>query len=138
MISTFEDDFVQNYKLGNPRWVVHLNNGTTVFQDDGRPGLSENAWLRLKKYCEENKLYIVRMHVQNRSNVKRLPSEMDGYVFRKGVRGVFGVDGTTNLFFTGWLSQDVLTVQKWRVPEMILENTEIRCINSMKDVLIKK
>ena len=30
------DSFIEDFNLSNPRWEVILNNGETIFQDDGR------------------------------------------------------------------------------------------------------
>lgn len=138
IVSTTEDRFVRDYWECNPRWIVQLNNNEVVYQDDGRPNLPHNSWLRLKEYCEYNDLYITYMHIQFRSNKKELPRDMDGYSFSYGVRGEFGADSVTKLFFTGYLSKGILTVSKWRVPEMILESTQVRSIDTVKDTLIQK
>lgn len=138
MICTQEDDFTQWYAEGNVRWIVSLNNGQVVFQDEGRPGLENSAWLRLKNYCESNNLYITGMSIGFRSNRYNLESNADGYYFAKGARGMWGAPKTIQLVFVGVLIGEKLRVSCWKCPEMILEKTESRNIDESTQCLIRK
>jgi len=139
MLCFNEDEYSQSFAEGNPRWVVTLNNGQTVYQDDGRPGVSpHSAWIRLKEYCNKNKLYITNFSFGFRSNKKTLEPNADGYYFCKGSRGAFGASKTLQLFFIGTLINNVLSVSCWKVPEMIREKTEIRNHNEANECLIRK
>ena len=133
------DEFMQHYSEGNPRWEVVLNNNERVFMDDNRPDMEPvSAWLRLNKYCKENKLYIKEMTIMFRDNGFALPSNMDGYFFSKGARGMFGSDSTMQLFFVGTLQKGRLEVSCWKVPEMLKEWTEERNPNEAGECLIKR
>lgn len=129
LICTERDRFIQDWYVDIPRWQVILNNGQTVYQDDGRPNVIPNsAWERLYYHCKENNLYIVDMMIGFRSNCHSLSSNMDGYYFCKGSRGAFGLDKTLQLFFAGTLNNNELIVECWKVPEMIKEKSESRQI----------
>lgn len=138
MICIQEDEFTQWYAEGHTRWIVSLDNGQTVFQDDGRPGLENSAWLRLKEYCENNNLYITNMSIGFRSNRYNLEPNADGYYFAKGVRGMWGAPKTIQLIFVGILIDEELRVSCWKSPEMILEKTELRNIDESTQCLIRK
>ena len=119
------DNFIQNYIECNPSWMVVLNNGTTVYQDDGRFE-PNSAWERLGIYCKQNGLYITDMQIRFRTNIKKLPSNKDGYFFCKMARGMFGGPKTLHLFLVGYLEDGLLNLTKWKVPEMLEETSEIR------------
>jgi len=139
MICTERDKFVANYIESLPSWVVWLNSGLVVFQDDGRPGVAPlSAWERLYDYCQTHNDYIVKMNIRFRSNVHTLPSDAEGYYFSKGVRGSFGMPITHQLFFVGALQNDRLKVTCWKVPEMLEEKTETRNPNEAGICLIRK
>ena len=51
-------------------WIAHLSDNSTVYQDDNRPGLDPNAWLRLKKYVYENNLDVIGLDVKFRCHTE--------------------------------------------------------------------
>lgn len=127
MICTEYDDYIQDYQERLPSWVVGLNSGLVIFQDDLRPGVEpHSAWERLYEYCQETGDYIQSMRIQFRKNRHQLSEHADGYYFSKGARGCFGMTRTIQLFFVGILNQGVLNVTCWKVPEMMKEKTEER------------
>lgn len=139
MICTKKDEFIQNFIEMNPSWEVLLNNGTRVFQDDGRPGVSPpSAWIRLGEYCKQNNLYITEMKIRFRSNSHSLESNADGYYFCKGSRGSFGSTRTMQLFYAGVLKNGKLIVHCWKTPEMVKEKQSERDIRKAGACLIKK
>lgn len=139
MICTSQDEFVQNFNESNSRWQVTLNDNTTVFQDDGRPNATpHSAWIRLRNHCYNNSLYIVKMKFGFRSNMKSLPSNMEGYFFSKGAMGMFGLSKTIHLFLVGYIKNDKLIVEKWKAPEMIKQDTENRNFTGDEICLIRK
>ena len=139
MICTEKDKFITEYIEGQPSWEVVLNDGTRVYQDDYRPGVSPpSAWVRLGKYCKANNLYIVDMYVRFRSNIKHVGSDCDGYYFCKGSRGSMGGDRTMQLFYAGTLVDDKLEVQCWKTPEMIIDGVSERDVNKVGLCLISK
>lgn len=139
LISTKKDKFITSFNERNTRWEATLNNGEVVLQDDGRPHVDEHsAWIRLKQYCDYHKLYITKMRFGFMSNMKRLPENMDGYYFAKGARGAFGMSKTIHLFFVGYIKNDELFVECWKVPEMLKETVEKRDIRKAGKCLIRK
>ena len=133
------DEFMQNYAECCPRWEVVLNNSERIYQDDGRANIEpQSSWLRLNNYCKENNLYIKEMVIMFRDNVFALPSNMNGYFFSKGARGMFGSTRTMQLFFVGTLQNGSLEVSCWKVPEMLKEWTETRDPEKAGECLIKK
>jgi hypothetical protein len=137
MICTTIDDYIMWYHETFASWVVTLNNGITVFQDDDRPGeYPASAWQRLRNYCELNQLHITDMEIKFRSNKHRIDGGMDGYFFSKGVRGTPFMPKTIQLFFVGTIHNSILNVSCWRVPEMLKDYTESRNIKDSLECLI--
>lgn len=126
---TFDPDYAE----GNPRWQVILNNDETIYSDNNNP----SAWIRLDKYCKDKGLHISSMSFGFRSNMVHLPANADGYFFCKGARGLMGADRTLQLFIVGTLQNGVLSVQYWKVPEMLPEQTEERDPTGAGECLIR-
>jgi hypothetical protein len=133
------DEYLINFFECRPHWEVMLNNGEYIYQDDGRPNVWPiSAWKRLRAYCEDNNLHIISMVFMFRDNRFSLPSNMDGYYFSLGARGMFGSPITMELFFLGTLQNGVLEVQCWKTPEMLHEYTEQRDPEKAGECLIKR
>lgn len=138
MICTKRDDFIIDYQEQLPSWIVTLNSGVTVYQDDGRPGIEpHSAWERLYNHCQETNDYIVSMTIKFRSNMHQLSSNADGYYFSKGARAGFAFP-TMQLFFVGTLQNNRLIVTCWKTPEMLKEESEERNPNEAGICLIKR
>src|SRR4051812_48908014 len=90
-----KDDLI-NEKL---HWVAELSNGEKVFQDDGRPGETEpSAWIRLRKYVQENRLSIESIHLVFCDHIEEVvPRNADGYYFVQKVMA-FAFSGTESTF----------------------------------------
>ena len=123
----------------NAIWSVVLSDGTTVFQDDYRPEVyPESAWVRLKQYCKETGLYIKSMKVAFRSHEVDVGEEEDGVYFCKGASAFMTSNITNELYIVGTLNDGVLRVEKWKVPELIKEGTELRNASIAGDCLISR
>jgi hypothetical protein len=121
-------------------WIAKLSDGRTVYQDDDRPDYEErNAWLRLKKFCEENNLFVTQVKIQFRDHIEVLPESNEGYFFRYGAFGCLKSKKSYSRFIVGPVKNNQVEVQVWRIPEIILENeySETRNIEDCKDGLIK-
>lgn len=127
-VSTTEDGFLLDLYERQTRWVVELNNGERVYQDDNRPGMDPpQAWLRLKNYCESNGLKITGMWIQFRTNIVELPKNALGYFFSKGVSGIaFSEDSTYETYNVGTLIGDRVHCITYRCPELIIERDRLR------------
>lgn len=122
MICTHEDNFVLDKFEQETRWVADLSNGVRVYQDDNRSGPEDKAWLRLAKHCEDNNLYIDRLHLQFRSHVETI-EKADAYSFTKGL-GVYVGNPTWYFYIIGRVKGDKIYKIWYRVPELIVD--EIR------------
>tara|TARA_R100000008_G_C3585401_1_gene171862 strand:- start:3312 stop:3794 length:483 start_codon:yes stop_codon:yes gene_type:complete len=133
------DSYVNVYGDTNPMWIVELSNGETVYQDDGRPGITPpSAWERLKIYCDANDLHITKMSFKNRSHLETVGEGDDGYFFCKAAGAFLFGDETVHSFVVGRLSEGKLYARKWRMPEVIPEAIEERNISESLEYLITK
>lgn len=132
------DSWLQDRFESETTWICTLSNGETVWQDDDRPEMeSHSAWIRLKKYCEQNNLHVIDMQLKFRSHSEFVRDpEGEGYCFRKGVLGGFGMEVTQQFYLVGILKNGVVHMQKWSVPELILTEEDDRDPSSLSDCLI--
>lgn len=137
VISTIHDDYIRDYIEQNACWVVTLNDGTTVYQDDGRYE-PYSAWIRLYQHCAKTKSYITHMRIGFRDNIKQLPPNQEGYFFCKMARGCFGMEQTMQLFLVGYLKSDLLYLTKWKTPEMLDDGCETRDTSKAGECLIRR
>lgn len=126
---------LEDYLEGNPVWVVKLNDGTTVYRYD-HPDVG-NSWENLFYYCKENSLYIVEFSIGFRDNFQSLPSNKDGYFFRRMARGSFS-GSVMQFFLVGYIDKDSVKVYKYKVPEITLDSEEVRSIEESDISLIRK
>lgn len=139
MLSFVEDQYTKDIMEGGGRWVVKLNDGNLVYQDDNRPdAVPPSAWERLGIVCKANNLYIVDMYLQFRSNIVHLPSNADGYFFSKMAMGGFGSEKTWNFYIVGCLKNDILTVEHWKMPELLQYEVETRNVDECGINLIRR
>lgn len=106
------------------RWVVELDNGEVIYQDDFRPGLEQpSAWIRLGDYVRENNLKIVGMEFQFRSHKVVLERDAEGYYFAKGALGFAGASETYHHFVAGVMKEGIIYKQWFQVPELEITQT---------------
>lgn len=135
-LCTVENEATQDYMEGNARWVVKLNDGVTVYSFDRQN--EEADWLKLKRYCEAENKYIKEMYIHFRSNYVSMEGGKDGYFFRRGALGGITMDYTENYMYIGYLQNNKIHVSKYRVPEMILQTSEVREVEGNQDSLIRR
>lgn len=133
-----ENDITSDYAEGNPRWVVTLNNGQKVYSFDHHTDKGDSCWIRLKKYCESNSLYITDIYIHFRSNTINFPSNKDGYFFRRGILASLQSEYSQHFMYVGYLENDQLLVKKYQIPAMLLEETEYRDIEVSEESLIRR
>ena len=137
MLTTSESELSQEKLEGDPMWVVTLSNGLTVYNDDGRTDVEPaSAWLRLQEYCRKNDLTIQTFRLRFRSHWEHAPANKDGYIFCYSALGSLFSDHTIGFYIIGYLENGKLIVQKWRVPELILDSTEERNLEDYRNLLI--
>ena len=133
------DGYVNVYADSNPIWIVTLSNNETIYQDDGRPGVTpQSAWERLGIYCEEEGVYITSMSIKNRSHVEVVGTGGDGYYFCKGAGKFLFGDKTNHSFVVGVLENDSLRVRRWNLPEVSPDAYEDRDPGDAGIFLIKR
>ena len=140
-ICTEIDGWQQNYAEMNTVWIVELNDGTIVYQDDERPGTEDSAWERLGKHCAENHLYIKSMKLKFRSNevfVAGNDPNIKGFFFCKSVLGMMVGGSNYHFYIAGTLKDDILVVVKWAVPTLQAVWSEHRNPDNAGICLIRK
>jgi hypothetical protein len=101
------------------RWIAHLSNGETIYQDDERPEMEpRSAWIRLGNYIRNNNLKIISLKFQFRSHVINLEDNADGYYFAKGAVAVWGIGETFHHFVAGTLKEGKIHKKWFLVPEL--------------------
>lgn len=120
--------WLEDYLLTNAVWVATLTTGEVVVQDDGRPGrFPPSAWLRLQQRCKSGGVGVRRLTLRFRDREE--PAAPDGaqaYFFSKAVAAGLGQEGQQLFYLAGWLSDGLVQVQRWAVPELILLGQETR------------
>lgn len=142
MICTIPDEYVNNRSLWETHWHVTLNDGTEVWDDDYRPeytinGMRDPSWSRLKRYCDENKLWVTNMYLRFRSHYEHLEPNQDGYFFIRKMLAQMG-GYSSQFFITGVLKGGELHSTEWRVPELIPVEHKIRNFEKDEQFLIKR
>ena len=139
MICKQPDDYTSDYEMWNTVWHVFLNNGEEIWDDDKRPGLIDPSWVRLKRYCDENNLYITKMYLKFRSHYEHLNPNESGYFLVRKLKGHFGSDRNSHYFITGYLKDDgSVESTEWKCPELIPESYRNRKFETDKEFLINK
>jgi hypothetical protein len=122
------DDFILD--KDKTYWIATLSDGTVVYEDDGRPDLERVSWFRLRNYCKENSLSIVKMAMRFRSNYVECFVPADGVFFRRSCLGSFGLkasDGSVKsleFYLIGNVLGNNIHVQRWHVPELIMSDEQ--------------
>lgn len=128
MLTFTPDDFINERYESESRWIVTLSDGRKVYQDDDRPGVFPNsAWVRLGTFLENTpELSIVGMSIGFRDHIIQVGDNADGYYFVKSACGSPGSEVTLGFYVVGTLSNGILSVQSWKIPEIILTYEETR------------
>lgn len=125
------DDFLQD--KDEAVWIAELNDGTKIYCDDGRYGETDKAWNRLRKYLEEHQeVEISKIRIKFRSHIElaaeRTPNTI-GFYFGRAASCWVGMP-TTNSMIVGAVEKTsdgmIAKTSKWRVPEVIKEESEER------------
>jgi len=67
--------------------IVTLKDGTEYFIDN------TNRWHELKRYCDNNKVFLSKLSIQFKSHRERIDiSDIDGIYFAKSVVGMLGAE----------------------------------------------
>lgn len=137
-----KDDFIDSKEMWEAHWRVDLNNGEQVYDDDGRRNEKDqpmiSSWLRLKEYCDEHKLWITSMYLRFRSHYEHITPNADGYFMKKGGLASPGMP-THHYLIVGVVEQHIINVNKWKIPELIVEEEDTRKLkNNLEWTILKK
>lgn len=136
MLSFEEDHWLSEKKMFEPRWIVGLTNGQTVFQDDARDGSEpSSAWLRLGEYCKRENVGISFMRLQFRTICVDVGRDADAFFFCKSFLGGSGGD-SFDYYVAGTVKNGILTTMKLELPSLVEIKKEVRDIEISKDFLI--
>lgn len=125
------DEYLQMLQLEQRQalWEAELDDGTLVYQDDGRPGIyPASAWVRLGDYLRRTGKTIIRLGLRFRTNrlTNILPQKASAYFFSKNDIGFLHSGDTLHFYLLGALQNGKLRVQRWSVPELLLISEEER------------
>jgi len=123
MICIKPDEFIEE----KVRWIADLSNGISVYQDDNREGCIEPiAWKRLKQYIKSEKVFIINLHLQFRSNIINVFNgiETDGYFFGNKIVQFLG-GGSLNFFIVGYIKSNLIYRKTFKVPELVLADEDV-------------
>jgi hypothetical protein len=124
-ICTQPDEFIQ----AKVKWVVELEDGSKIYQDDGREDEDEpKAWIRLGKYVKDTGKNIVGISVQFWDHVEKVADKADGYYYIKSVSAYSSCDRTFEHFVIGTYDKNTGNIQtnKWLVPEILNVGSDVR------------
>lgn len=136
------DSFVAVYSDSNPLWTVYLSNGETCYQDDDRPGMHRSAWLRVKKYCYDNDLNVVRVKFRfagyEYMAFEDPNSESEGVYFSKGASALLTDTSqkTWDLYVIGSIEWPFMDVVKYEVPTLGVHSSHRRDIIESNEAAI--
>lgn len=139
-----EDEFIANRLEGHSRWVITLNSGHTIWQDDDREGTEpKSAWIRLGNYCRESGDFITNFIIQFRSHKEHLPPNQDGYYFVKSILGSFHTHENFHFMVAGWTLNEnpngcIIRTREYKIPELIEISSEDREVEKDDICLIRK
>lgn len=135
------DQYVLDRIENTTFWIAELSDSSVVWGDDDNPDrpYHHSAWIRLKKYCEDSGLFIVKVQLKFRSHSEFIyDPEAEGYALRRAVLGAFGMAESRNFIWCGFLKNGAVFMKKYSCPELILEEEEGRPPSSLTDCLIYK
>jgi hypothetical protein len=132
MITSYEA-WLEEYRKDKYKiWIrVTLSNGADVYLPEHKD------WLKLKIYCEENKLGITSVGLQYRSHSVGVDtSDADGVYLVRSLVGVMG-ENSRNTITIGKLYGTDVHKTLWITPELIEETKEITNVDEcFKEALI--
>lgn len=114
-------------------WTVQLSDNTYIVQDE-LPG-EESCWLRLKKHCEENNLYIISIICQFRTNIIEIPKGKEAYYFSKAASCFIG-QPTDQQYVFGYVEDEKVFLDYYKIPELIITDSFVRSIDECRGKLI--
>lgn len=121
------DSFIKN--KDKAFYALLLEDGRTIFQDDGRYNTVDPAWLRIKEFLETNRIRVKSVKIHFRSNsatVLEVPEDYDGIYFcnraQQDLSGFeYAGEQITQFFMRfGLLKDNKVYYTDYRVPELLV------------------
>jgi hypothetical protein len=122
------DDFIEDKTM----WVVDLQDGTKIFQDDNRPGLTTpSAWKRLGYYMQDfPENTIAKMRLRFGTHVVELPSGHPFYFYSRGLLQAITQTHGLDFHIVGWPNDSgSITCVWYKVPELVVTQEVTREIS---------
>ena len=95
--------------------IVTVKDGTEYFID------STQRWHELKRYCDNNNVFINKLSIQFKSHRERIDiKDIDGIYFVKSVIGMLGAE-SKQTYTIGKLKDGIVHKTMWLIPELIIE-----------------
>lgn len=133
MVSFVYDTFLQD--KDETILVFNLDDGTQVYQDDGRNGPEDIFFYRFREWLKESGRKVVGIDVKWRSNYKVLLGEYPHYYYCRGMAGFVG--GTLSESFAFGYSEDGKTYKVRQVTHRFLDIIEHDGVIEEKEYNIK-
>lgn len=136
------DSFVAVYSDSNPLWTVYLSNGEVCYQDDNRPGMHRNSWMRVKKYCYDNDIDVVRVKFRFAGYEYMAfvdeDLETEGVYFSRGASALLTETSnrTWDLYVIGSIHWPFMDVVKYEVPTLGVHASHRRDIVESNEQII--
>ncbi len=125
----FENDATNYLEIDEPLWIAYLSNGKVV---------NHQNWLELKKYCEQERLYIYNLILRFRSNIVHpFPENQDGYFFTKKFIQGFGGTCLDN-FIVGAVKNSFIITKEYTLPALELAESSMRTLKDNEHKTITK
>lgn len=127
LLVKIDDDYIGG-------WVAYIESlNLEVFQNDDPSFEPQSSWLRLKDYIYQNNLQITSLQLMFRSHRIAIgPNNADGYFYVRGAWANINGEGITyHQHVAGILKDGELHIQKYRNPELFLEEEEKRVIDEV-------
>lgn len=102
----------QSGNYNDPRWVVLLSDGRTVYKEHS------HSWIELKEFLKDSDLTIEAMYLQFRSHQEVVAVGAEGYYFSDGVAGDLFENNFSSMFVAGFYQNGEIHVIEWKVPEL--------------------
>jgi hypothetical protein len=104
-------------------WIATLESGEEVWQriDLEQDTEGYSSWLELR----QTKLKIIGLKIKFRSHIEELPSNAQGYYFRRGIIATMPGGDEANCYVTGYIENGILHKIWWRIPEIIEWDAEV-------------
>lgn len=83
-----------------------------------------SSWKEFRKSFYEQGGIIMGLKVKFRSHIEELPADASGYYFRKGIISTMPGNDQANCYVTGYIIDGILHKIWYRVPEIMIWDTE--------------